>query len=1051
MSFHPEVPVSWYYSGDVAAGKRAVAQAQQMLLHAQQQLRNGLLFVRNAAPTALVPGGEITITGGMGSIVVEVYAPPTVDTKEELKDPAGAAVLNWQARGFFLSPALADGTVLGSRAGRAPVRDPESGWVFISRYSVNYPDTLFRQKLGVPADKPTENTKRSLLRLNRLTNAYDLEEFIRRSDGSVETDKTKQEKNPYRPGVAVKGLFFPQYKTITELMPDFAPKADENSKWGAYWPMPRPEVGFEKQLLELVNKARVEAETDPVISPLLGWSSDVGRLTAAEMARAETAGHNFPRRQGAKGARPGGIWSHTRQLRAGYTQAGENTLIGAVGGASGATEAFGVWKKSPPHWSNILDPAHTDDDVYTRLWADSFPAACREGTAFLNSTAFRERSTMASGRAGPTAIKFRESGPPYAGTLYQVPVYSGFAAAQTFGKRQDAFMQPLMHPVSYPYPVNRIYGVSVLPYPMTPDPGVPYLLDGALIQIHGRTHTIVPAGGHPYRKSLPDDTCANVLAAAYYTDAKGSTHIRAAIHLFASDLVDAGPDTGSTYLPSSGGHRHQLRRLVHRINRIDIVDMPFDHARGMEHESSEWGHSGEPEFRVVDTHQMPQGVNVVYSAAMSPDGSQFAFCYSWMDSPANRDNPAPTAYGPDIFGSGKFRDDGSPQPGWRQCSAFGEVVGHYTWSVRDGFVKSHNESLLITSSPREIAYTDNYGIDRVGTFHDLAGGATIHLGLRYSAQGELIRIPYTFSMSDAYGSPETLDISVEWPGEGRLQLVSMYSKGLVSRLLHRSPIYIDHYKPEHTTYTTIEIDHTMAAANLADKAVSDVGVWLGCGVRKQTVLKRLDGYKIAKHWSKGAGRYDWRKLRIEWGIADGEDSAQVGTPQYTHFELGPPILGDYVSARGVPALSRLSVMTSGNLAWPGVSVNCSFPTQPVNINGYMSSDYDGGARCAVPFYAPHLDEKVDATVDYDVADASFRRNHFNVVALDGEVIVEGLWAYPIAPSVYLYAEHVRDNGEPPYVPAADPTAPGYFRASTLDIDGIIGVKVKYAAPFGVIE
>lgn len=1049
MSFHPEVPVSWYYSGDVAAGKRAMAQAQQMLLHAQQQLRNGLLFVRNAAPTALVPGGEITITGGMGSILVSVYAPPTAGAVEGGRDPVGFATLNWQARGFFLTPASVSGGVLGARGDQAPVRDPESGWVFISKYGANYPDTLFRRKLGVPPDKPTENSKRSLLRFNRLTNAYDLEEFVRRPDGSVESDAAKREKNPYRPGVTTKGVFYPQYKTITELMPGFTPEANPGGAWAAYWPTPRSEAKFEKGLLALVNEARVGAETDPVIPPLLGWTSDVGRLTAAEMAAAETAGHNLPRAAGAPGARRGSTWSATRHLRGGYVESAENVLVGAVGGPDGAAEAFGIWKKSPPHWANIRDPKHTKDLEFTRLWTTDFPAACGEGTAFKNTMLYRERSAAVCGRAGPATIKFHESGPPYMGSIHAVPKYSAFAAAQSFGKTRDAFMQPLIRPVSYPYPINRIYGVSVLPYPMTVDPGVPYLTDGLLIQVHGRMHTIVPTAGHPYRKSLPDGTCANVLAAAYHTDTKGNTYIRAAVHLFASDFIDAGPDTGSVYSPGMG-YRHQLRRLVYSVNRVDILDMPFDHARGMERESSEWGFSGEPEFRVVDTLQIPQGVNVVYSAAMSPDGSKFALCYSWMDSPQNRNSAGPTEYGADIFGSGKYRD-GVLQPGWRQCSSFGEVVGHYTWAERGGFIWSHNESLLLTAAPREFAYTDVYGVGRVETVYDFSGAADIHLGLRYTQLGELVRIPYTFSASEVAGGARALDVSVKWPETDRaLPLVSMRSGGHRMHLMHRSPIYIDHYAPEHTTYTTIEVDY-LGVSSQVDRTAADVGVWLGCGVSKQTVLKRLDGYKIAEYWGTGADRYDWKKARIYGVLSGGGEGTWVGTPQYNHSYLTRPTLGTYVTAPGQSVLSRLSVMTSGNFAWPGVSLNCSFPSHTVNINGYVSSDYDGGARCAVPFYAPRLDEVVDSTVDYDVADASFRRNHFNVVALDGEVIVEGLWAYPIAPSVYLYAEHVRDNGEPPYVPAADPTAPGYFRASTLDIDGIIGVKVKYAAPFGVIE
>lgn len=1067
MSLLPKDPVAWHFSGDEVVGKTLTAQAQQMLQHVQQQLKAGQLYARSTATSKSAPGSELAVTGGFGGILVEVYAPITKKTPEALKDPGGIGALAWQARGFFITPATSDNVSLGRKVPSGPtIRNPPNGWGFITKYEFNTPESVFRRELRLPNDKPIEKTgRRSLLRYNRLLNSYDLEEFFRRDDGTLETDKTKQVKNVYRPGVYVGKVFLPQYKSYGEVEDRFQPRI--TSKWSSYWPIARQPAGTEAKLLKLFNDARKEKGLAAFSMPYYAFTDDVAKITAFESVYSMTGGHNFTRYYGAKGAHHGNVWMSTRHERGGVVTASEITERGTIK----AEEAFKLWKSSPDHWAAITSPEHSKPHKPFRFYIPEVCQALPAGTLHLEATV--PRTTTASMGAYPGGTMKHMETLDYNGTLYKVDLRTPGAAATSFVDTYLHDYSSMMRPVSYPYKNNRIYGVSTLPFTMLYAPKHPKLTDTAFVRIHGREHRLLPAPQHPYTKALPAHTVMNVLAAAYYTDTKGRTFIRAMVHLAAYGTDNIGT-IGDQFERNT--HSRQID-----VNRLDIIETPFD-MTVQEKVSPAWGLSAEPEFKVLETMNLPRGLQTIYSAAMSQNGKKAAISFSTMEKHSTTMLPA--AYGEypaDIFRR-RLREE--PLQLMYPCAEFGEVVRVYEWADEGVLTWLADEFVVLTAidGGGVPGYPDQE-VRRAWT-----GAGDISFGLRYSDGNVLERIKttHTFTrLQDVYG-PTDMAVHVTVDGK-KIDLYTSTDDGDGSfEVGQKTLLYVDWYKPEHTVY----IWHKIVGA------AADVGPWthvylptpveIGMyrGLATPYLLKKLEGYETGQSsaviptgtgdWS--ADGQPWKylgvnRIRFSSNAVPAPLSYDAWTGSLTRTQGGRQNLlqnSGHVVPVGTQILASLSIATFGGIppvheyALPG------FDGTRTQINGFYNNDFTRGACIPVLFWSPFLDSHLNFYeaewnfVDEYLVGREARANLFNVAVLDGDVIVEGLWAWPVMQSPYILHEIPRfRNGAaftnevvmvaPARIKPYDDKAPMYFRASTIDVNAIIGAEAKYLAPFGVIE
>lgn len=1066
MSLLPKDPVAWHFSGDEVVGKTLTAQAQQMLLHVQQQLKAGQLYARSTSTAKSVPGSELAVTGGFGGILVEVYAPITKKTPEALKDPGGIGALAWQARGFFITPATSDNVSLGRKVASGPtIRNPPNGWGFITKYEFNTPESVFRRELRLPSDKPIEKTgRRSLLRYNRLLNSYDLEEFFRRDDGTLETDKTKQVKNVYRPGVYVGKVFLPQYKSYGDVEDRFQPRI--TSKWSSYWPIARQPAGIEAKLLKLFNDARKEKGLAAFSMPYYAFTDDVAKITAFESVYSMTGGHNFTRYYGAKGAHHGNVWMSTRHARGGAVAASEITVRGTIK----AEEAFKAWKGSPEHWAAITGAEHSKPHKPLRFFIPEVCQALPANTLHLEATV--PRTTTAAMGAYPGGELKHTEVLGYNGTLYKTAERAPGSSASSF---VDTYLNDycsMMRPVSYPYKNNRIYGVSMLPFTMLYTPKHPKITNTAFIRIHGREHRLLPDVDHPYTKALPTHAAMNVLAAAYYTDTKGRTYVRAMVHIVAYQTTNIGV-IGGTYERDT--HSRQID-----INRIDIIELPFD-ATAFEKTSPAWGLSAEPEFKVLETMNLPRGLQTIYSAAMSQNGKKAAISFSTMEKHSTTMLPA--AYGEypaDIFRR-RLREE--PLQLMHPCAEFGEVVRVYEWADGGVLTWLADEFVVLTSIDGGGVPGSNVEVRRAWI-----GSGDISFGLRYSSVNVLERIKTTHAFTrerDYYGpSDMTTRITVD---DKKIDLYTSKNDGDGSfEVVQKTLVYVDWYKPEHTVY--IQHRFVGAAADLGPwtnvyfPAPVEIGMYRGLAT--PYLLKELEGYETGQSSAViPTGTGDWS--------ADGHPWKYVGVRSlsYSVTQLPSPMhydawTGSLTESQGgihsllrndgneVPVgtkiLASLSVATFGGIPPKHEYAIPSFDGTRAQINGFYNNDYVRSACIPVLFWSQFLDSHLNFYeaewnfVDEYLIGREARANLFNVAVLDGDVIVEGLWAWPVMQSSYILHEIPRfRNGAaftsevvmvgPARIKPYDDKAPMYFRASTLDVDAIIGAKAKYLAPFGVIE
>lgn len=1091
MIFDPNVPVGWTFDGDIDAAKVVAPRARKIIMECVQQLNREYPWIRRDLKG---PGWSIQVNAGFGAIRVRVYAEPKPKAKEPDGDPHAEGRINWQARGFVLTPATAANASWGFDTSEESKGDPVTGgffgWVLLSQYDANYPDDIFRRKLGldkIDPPPPTETQYRTLLRMNRVINPVDLEEYDRRDDGTKPelTDETPPKKNLYRPGIQYAGKFTAQYgKDFTELTADFTP---QKKVWAAHWPTPVTPNKFTQGCLEKSNAYRLDAGKPPVFPPLKGWSDDLAALAVKGMVASRGFGHNMVPAPGLtepfKGARKGFQWANDRVRATGSNAGGENTLVyytGVKSTLAGGILAATGWRYSPPHYANMIDDLWSggdpDDKTY-RLIPLADPEAITE--LVHEKTNRNDRGIMSANTVeAELSSKYREEGPPYEGVINMETLGKQYAS-QVFTMPEPApvfVSQGLMRPISYPYRANRIWAECAGAGPVPAHHALGYSggeNSSVKVIIHGHEHTVMNAdsgyvaGNHHL-----------VLAAGYRTDENtGEMFIRAVVYVegAAGFVVNPAPAPGQNQYawgaPTDGSLHFKVDST--KTMKVVVTETPlvFGHPLAEGRPAKYLARS-----KLIKTLDLPPNTQTIYGAAVAKDGTKEAVLFSCITTK----DYAVSGSIPDIdagkLGAEPITFAERPNKLKYPCMEYGEVVLVYEGLGAGSFIEKSRHSVTV-----DFEYTFTTGSDGSPSTVDVYDASTkcagtTPLGVLYDADGYLRfalqevsaesvavrdeRPAGTVSEGLSKGSKQELRTTIVFPNGDRMDTLSEdlnnelgpdavpADGGVPGYSMRRMLMFCDWYKPEDTVF--------MSA--FADK--DGMRLAIGCGVRNERALKRLDTLPFGTNpgwtpahdptpvwmsYSQGdtevgasanaaAFTSEYREDYADGFAPGGTTSCYTVVPGYSVAAEGRP--SDDFSAQGLAALCGFSVFapTTCKQARYYASAERAFNHFSYLFPAYHTSPAQVGTVFYVVAGGASLDVAVlmggtdIAGVDESVGD---RRNSFATIALDGDAIVEGLWMHSMRPGKY--------------------DGPGYFRSSTIDIESALGVDAKFTLPFGVIE
>lgn len=1107
MILNPNLPVAWEFVGDVAAGKVVASRARAIIMECVQALDRGQPWVGR---TVDGPGWSIRVVTGFGAIRVTVWAgtayyfslPPASES-------FGEARINWQARGFVLCPATASNAAYGLDLSTLPndtTGEPEDrskdeddeddppkpiaggvlGWVLVSKYLPNYPEDVFRRMLKLdepPKDPPpnwkpppTESKYRTLVRHNRLFHQRDLEEFDRREDGTV---ATKGDTNPpavrnvYCPGIRMGDEFFRQYKTYTELEPDFkhieneTPKGATSAPFKAHWPAPIPTRMFYRGLLYKSNAYRADVGEKPVLPPLNGWSDSLAYIPATECAKGRVLAHNLAPAKDLEppypGARLGFQWTLERMSAAG-AWAGENVLVhfsGLSDSYYGGIKAADSWKESPPHYANMIDSDWSGDpdpnDPEYRILPPSGPELPEYTAAAGHMKTSRPNRAVMTGtyvESKKLGRLYRETGPPYVGAVSKVSEEDAGAkqyAAQVFDlPAPEVSPQGLLRPISYPYEVNRIYSPQLGAGPFSAYTTNAFPM--AAVVIHGRRHIVA-------HEELVEDGVHVVLAAAYRTDDEGETFIRSVIYTAerVQWAVNPAPFPNQTqyvfgYQTPVDAHLGNVRGMhlkyeLGRTCKIIVTETPLGLSYAdTEDDISDRPAKYTPRRRLVKTYHLPESALMIYGAAVAKDGSKEAILFSCMGSMASTEGAAlPPTLTADIL------DTRAPGLKAGQC---GEIVYTFEAVGDGGFVRRHMHYVTVESERAPISAQDAYD-----QYTRASCVGAVPVGVSYSADddlqfamqhidssGEYEMAPSGASSSIRHATKIVFPSGEELPtvteeftyiGEDPDVIDEPFYEGQTKQLML---LWADWYRPENTAYMEV----VATEAGITSRIM--------CGIADPKVLKEAG---LEPHLSTSGWR-TWMRNQIT--VAG--DALCPAAYSLFGFDVNGPVenatmgfsdgtilgIGDSVSDTTLARVSTLSMFGPGPT--PG---EYAYGIRTSNMWGHIiPGRYSHPAQVGTTFYAaaglPSVTVGNTGSIGRSPKeDAPQRRNVFAVAALDGDVIVEGLWMHIMAGTKYTEYAYTSPKGP------TDPQAPGYFRASTFDIESVLGVDAKFTLPFGVIE
>jgi hypothetical protein len=1103
MILDPKIPVGWNLSGDLEVAREIAPLARKTIMECFGALNREYPSIKQ---TIHLDRGTIVVNAGFGHVRVDVHAWPKPEVLDPPKfpDPNGLGRVNWQARGFVLFPATADNTPYGYVENEPPGRlDGAFGWVLISKYAPNYPDDVFRKKLGLDktpygsAPLPTETKYRVLIRHNRLFHQRDLEEYNRRADGSIPTKDDVDPPavvNDYRPGIKKWGTFYPQYKTFTELEDEFKPKLQTTAvggqaedKWSAHWPTPITPRPFLSGVLYKSNAYRADAGQPPVLPPLKGWSDDLAYLAVKGCTSAFALGHNLPPEPTLSPAFPGSRlgfqWAYDRMTAAG-AYAGENVLNHSAGLSDtrqGGIAAADSWRQSPPHYSNMVSPDWGGDfefnATYRILPSIESAAAVPEIDAAVGhyESAPNDRGVMTGAFSKGAPYLYREQGPPYAGTINELPPSQPGGkqwASQVFCLPSPSISpQGLNRPISYPYEVNRIWSPQLGCGPFPIYTNVAFSI--ATVVIHGKQHIVAST-----ESGLIEAGTHVVMAAGYYTDSKGETFIRSVIFTTEmNDLVEnptpfaqdgnpniwrSGQEYHDTTTPEgayypSMNYEAYFKWEKNRVRKVIVTDTPIGVSyTDVDGDTSNNGNAPgaarppkyEGRIKLVATHLLPDSGMTMYGAAVSKDGKKCALLYSYCGRASNV-GAGPSSVDDRLFA--RYFGTDSPQ----FFHEYGEIVLAFESVDGGAFVQVREVMPTLTYS----GVTGNPSTPGATGWQETSCDTTVPIGVAYSSMGvlqyaEQTIVGVTRALVARLSGYSNYKTSIRFPAGEVLNVVDeefqeiegsddLSSDRYDGYSQQRMLMFCDWYKAEDTVFMESLSTKNGLIASIKHRAT------------EISALKTLEPLPFE------SSNHTYPNFMTYWSHgAVGNGLSPAGYENYG-YEL-----------RGRTRFNGFDHYAPGTTAYDA-PFSRTLPLKATNLSRFAPGGAGGGAvvrgirqfnmfgnlepghatfisQPGVTFYAAvgggsiqYTENQLLGTTALPFAEA--RRNAIGVVALDGEAIVEGVWPYVGVGS------HPNEWAASSPWPPTSSVSPGYFRCSSLDIESILGGSVKYTLPFGVIE